>query len=76
MSAKIIPIRGSELVPIIEEWLEQAKRGEIEAMAFVALVRDGPTCEGWIGEVEDCAVTLYGAINILRDGFFHANIDH
>lgn len=76
MSAKIIPIRGHNLVPIIEEWLEQAKRGEIEAFAFAALMRDGSTCEGWLGDVDDCAVSLYGAINILRDGFFHENIEH
>jgi hypothetical protein len=76
MTAKIVPIRGRELVSVIEEWLEQAKRGEITAMAFAAIMDSGDTCEGWAGNIDECTISLYGAVNVLRDGFFHKLIEH
>jgi hypothetical protein len=45
-------------------------------MAFVALMDDGTCCEGWLGDVDGQAMTLFAGINVLRDGFFHLNIDH
>jgi hypothetical protein len=76
MTAKIIPIRGHELIPVLEDWLEQAKRGEITAIAFAAIMEGGDTCEGWAGRVDECCLALFAAINILRDGYFHQHIDH
>jgi hypothetical protein len=76
VTAKVIPIRGHELIPVLEEWLEQAKRGEIKAMAFAAIMDDETTCEGWAGSVDQCCLALFAAINILRDGYFHQHIDH
>jgi len=74
--SNVVPIRGGALIPILEKWLEQAKRGEIKAMAFAATMSDETTCEGWFGEFDTCAVTMYGTINILRDAYFHDNIEH
>ena len=76
MTAAIIPIRGGELVKVIEDWLAQARKGEITAIAFAAVMSDDAVCEGWVGDIDSCAVTLYGAINILRDGYFHDRIEH
>lgn len=76
MPPKVVPIRGRELVPVLEEWLEQAKAGELQAIAIAAVRHDKCCFEGWFGDVDRCAVTLYGAINILRDGYFHENIEH
>jgi len=74
--SNIIPIHGHEMIPILESWLEQACKGEITCIAFAALMDDLTCHEGWIGDYEDNAVRLFGAINILRDGFFNLNIDH
>lgn len=73
---KVVPIRGRELVAIIEDWLEQAKRGEISVMAFAAVMEDDTCYEGWAGDLDGSTLKLFAAINILRDGFFHEKIDH
>jgi hypothetical protein len=74
--SKVVPIRGRELIPVLEDWLERAKQGEILALAFAAVLVDEACAEGWAGDVDNCAVTLYGAINVMRDGYFHQNIEH
>lgn len=76
MTAKVIPIRGGEIVRILEEWLEQARKGDITAMAFAAIMEDGSTCEGWFGNLDECTTALYGALNIARDQYFHSRIEH
>lgn len=75
-STRIVPIRGREIVAALEDWLEQARRGEIRAIAFAAVMREEVMHEGWVGEVDTCTVSLYGAINVLRDAFFHERIEH
>jgi len=72
----VTPIRGKELIPVLEDWLKRARAGEITALAFAAVMRDASIQEGWAGELDECAVVLYGAINILRDGYFHSRIEH
>lgn len=74
--SKVIPIRGRELVPVLEDWLERAKRGEITALAFAAVLEGDHFCEGWAGDIDSCSLSLYGAINVLRDGYFHQRIEH
>lgn len=76
MTASVIPIRGREMIPLIEDWLEKARNGEIVAMSFAAVLQDDVCCEGWAGDLDSCTLTLFAAINILRDGFFHQHIDH
>jgi len=72
----VTPIRGGELVPILEGWLDQARKGEIKAMSFAAVMDNDATCEGWVGNIDDCALLLFAAINIMRDGYFHDQIEH
>ena len=74
--SNIVPIRGRELISILEEWLEQARKGEITCIAFAALMSDETCCEGWAGDFDENVLRLFGAINILRDGFFHQNVEH
>jgi hypothetical protein len=75
LTAEVIPIRGGEVVRVLEQWLEQARRGELVAVAFAAIV-DNRTCEGWFGRVDEHVVRLYGALNIARDQYFHSMIEH
>jgi len=72
----VTPIRGGELIPILEDWLDQARKGEIKAMSFAAVMNNDNTCEGWIGDIDSCSLLLFAAINILRDGYFHDRIEH
>lgn len=76
MTAKIIPIRNPGPVEALESLLERARRGEFKAIAFAAVLEDGCAAEGWAGKVDECTFALYGAINTLRDVFFHEHIDH
>jgi hypothetical protein len=75
---EIVPFKIEErdLVKALEDWTERARKGEITALAFAAVMEDGSTYEGWSGNYGSCVITLYGAINILRDQYFHLKIEH
>ncbi len=72
----VVPIRGRALIETLEQWLEQAKRGEVVAICFAAVMKDDGLCEGWAGNVDKCTMSLYGAVNVLRDQYFHMLIQH
>jgi hypothetical protein len=69
-------LHNNDMIATIESWLEDAKKGELKAMAFAAIMDDDCICEGWTGEVDENTVLMYGAINILRDAYFHKKIEH
>ena len=76
MTDNIHPLRNGEIVPVIEDLLERAKRGEIVSLAYAGVCEDQATIEGVGGRIYDNAVLLNGAINILRDMYFHMHIEH
>lgn len=55
--------------------LEQAREGSFIALSYAAVMEDDITCEGYVGDTDRCAVTLYGAINILRDYYYEHIIE-
>jgi len=72
----VVPIRGGAVIEILEDLLQQARKGEIEAIAFAIVNADQSLTEGWSGTIDTNVVAMYGAINILRDGYFHSSIEH
>lgn len=76
MPGKIVPIKNREVIPALEELLEDARAGKIVSIGYAVVEADDVTMEGIAGLTDESAVQLYGAINILRDMFFHMYIDH
>lgn len=72
----VISLHGKEIIPVLEEWIEQARKGELVALSFAAVMNDDTVCEGWMGNVDNHCVKMYGGINILRDAYFHMMIEH
>ncbi len=72
---EVTPIRGGNIVERLEDLLEEARQGKMIALAYAATMEDDVCCEGYVGDIDRCAVTLYGAINILRDYYFEHNIE-
>lgn len=62
----------SDIIQTLEGLLEEAREGNLEAIAFATLDSEGEASTGWSG-VRDDALT-YGLINVLRDRFFMQNI--
>lgn len=74
--SKVIPIRGGGVVKLLEEILETARSGEIDSLAIVYITKNHEVAEGWCGAFDLDVFRMYGAINSLRDCFFHEEIDH
>lgn len=62
----------SDIIQTLEGLLDEAREGNLEAIAFATLESDGGASTGWSGVRDD--VEVYGLINILRDRFFMQNI--
>lgn len=74
MTEKVVHFKGRELIATLEEMLVQAKRGEISSMAYAVVRGNGSCVEGWTAGRD--TFTLFASINVLRDQYFHATIQH
>jgi hypothetical protein len=72
---KVTPIRGGNIVERLELLLEEARQGNVIAISYAVVLEGDETVEGYAGNIDECAVLLYGAINILRDVYFVHNIE-
>ena len=81
----VVPIRPDGIVPAtvlppddeltakIEEWLIDAKSGQLRAMAFVKIDRDRAICTGWVGHADHHDMTA--GVNSLAHRYMTAGRD-
>lgn len=60
----VLPKPHRHVVQKLEQWLEMARKGEIDSVVLVGEQPDGKTCYAWSGRV---GVRTIGALQLVSD---------
>lgn len=68
------PASNDDVVCLLEEWLERARVGDVQAIAVAGVRSGGVTCTEWVGAASGHFHQLNSAICILQYRYLRSNV--